>query len=60
MSPETLGTDTVTVRRPLTDVELSVIERICVRRVWEGACHWVTENKVAVEQESLQAAWPGR
>ena len=60
MSPEALGLDTVTARRPLTDVEVSVIERICVRRGWEAACHWVAKYKVAVEQESLQAAWPGR
>ena len=60
MSPEALAPDTVTARRPLMDVEVSVIERICARRGWEAACHWVTEHRVAVEQESLHAAWPGR
>ena len=39
---------------------ISMIERICARRGWEATCHWVTEHRVAVEQESLQAAWSGR
>lgn len=58
MSPEALGPVTVTVRRALTDVEVSTIERICARRGWDIACQWVKEHKVAVEQESLQAVWP--
>jgi hypothetical protein len=57
MAPEAIGSDTVTVRRALTDVEISVIEKICARRGWDAACRWVSENRVAVEQESLQAAW---
>ena len=58
MAPEALGSGTVTVRCALTDVEVSAFERICVRRGWDVACQWVTEHRVAVEQESLQAAWP--
>jgi hypothetical protein len=60
MSPEIPGVDSVTTRRPLTDVEVSVIERICARRGWDAARHWATEHRMAVEQESLQAAWPRR
>ena len=57
MTPEAIGSDTLTIRRALTDVEISVIEKICARRGWDAASQWVTENRVAVEQESLQAAW---
>lgn len=60
MSQEFLGVDSVTTRRPLTDVEVSVIERICARRGWDAARRWATEHRMAVEQESLQAAWPRR
>lgn len=60
MPPEGLGLDAVLIRRLLTEVEVSAIERICIRRDWVSALHWISEFKVAVEQESLQAAWPGR
>lgn len=60
MPPGGLELDAVSIRRPLTDVEVFAIKRICIRRGWVSALHWISEFKVAVEQESLQAAWPGR
>lgn len=60
MPPGGLGLDAISIRRPLTDVEMYAIKKICMRRDWVSALHWISEFKVAVEQESLQAAWPGR
>lgn len=38
---------------------ISVIERICARRGWEAACHWITEHRVAVEQGIVAGSMAG-
>jgi len=46
------------VRKTLLDVEVKKIERICGRRRWDEASESVARHRVAVEQESIQIAWP--
>lgn len=46
------------IRRDLTEHEVRSIERICEKWKWLPEHQWVSQNKVAVEQESLPVEWP--
>lgn len=48
------------VRRHLAVYEVAEIEKICHKWGWQPEYNWIANNKVAVEQESLPAIWPGQ
>jgi len=58
MCPDIARLDAVTSRRALADAEVSMIEKIDARWSWDAPAQWVSIHLIAVEQESLPAAWP--
>ena len=58
MSGEATSLTSLVARRKLLDAEVAQIERICKSRRWIEASEWVSRYRVAVEQESIQIAWP--
>ncbi|WP_435626574.1 Wadjet anti-phage system protein JetD domain-containing protein [Candidatus Ferrigenium straubiae] len=46
------------IRRELTEHEVISIEKICEKWGWILENQWASQNKVAIEQESLPVEWP--
>jgi Uncharacterized protein conserved in bacteria C-term(DUF2220) len=46
------------VRRTLSKLEISQIERICDAYGWLEQAKWIRTSQVAVEQESVEVSWP--
>ena len=46
------------IRRELTEHEVISIEEICEKWGWILENQWASQNKVAIEQESLPVEWP--
>lgn len=58
MPSEDLFPASAIARRELVHAEIDQIERICRSRRWDKASEWIVKHRVAVEQESVQIAWP--